>query len=50
MFKHEHPHFSPTDLVKAINTLSLAGLLELSKSTADGSLLYKAVKAEEAHL
>ncbi len=50
MFKLEHPHFSPTDLAKAINTLSLANLLEMSKSTTDGSLLYKAIKAEEAYL
>lgn len=50
MFKDQHPEVSPVDLAKAINTLSLAGLLELSKSTTDGSLLYKAVKAEEAHL
>lgn len=50
MFKQEHPHYSPVDMAKAINTLSMAGLLELSKSTTDGSLLYKAVKAEEAYL
>lgn len=49
MFLDHHPEVSAVDLAKTINSLSVAGMLEMSKNP-QGGLLYRAVKAEEASM
>ena len=49
MFRDSHPDVPAIELVKAINSLSVAGLLEMVKSQ-NGTLLYRAIKQEDAVL
>ena len=48
-FRESHPDVPAAELVKVINSLSVAGLLEMVKGQ-NGTLLYRAIKQEDAFM
>ncbi len=48
-FRDAYPNVPATELVKIINSLSVAGLLEMVKNSS-GALLYRAIKQEDAFM